>query len=97
MIRRWLKEGRKYNFGTDGSKATENFTQMVWQGTQEMGVGRARSEDGKLVLRSGRVQSAGQHSKQICQQCPDACTILKQFCLDPNDILLYFLKVKTRL
>lgn len=46
MIRRWLKEGRKYNFGTDGHKTTENFTQMVWQGTQEMGVGRARSEDG---------------------------------------------------
>jgi glioma pathogenesis-related protein 2 len=46
MIRRWLKEGRKYNFGTDGHKTTENFTQMVWQGSQEMGVGRAKSEDG---------------------------------------------------
>ena len=46
MIRRWLKEGRKYNFGGEGHKTTENFTQMVWQASQEIGVGRARSEDG---------------------------------------------------
>lgn len=46
MIKRWLKEGRKYDFGTDGRRDTENFTQLVWRGTQEIGVGRARSEDG---------------------------------------------------
>ena len=46
MVRRWLKEGKKYNFGFDGNKTNENFTQMVWKSTQQVGVGRARSEDG---------------------------------------------------
>ena len=45
MVRKWIKEGRRYNFGYDGRKDTENFTQLVWQSTQEIGVGRARSED----------------------------------------------------
>ena len=46
MVRKWMKEGRRYNFGYDGRKETENFTQLVWQSAQEIGVGRARSEDG---------------------------------------------------
>jgi len=46
MVRKWLKEGRKYQFGSNGSKATENFTQLVWQACQEIGVGRAQSADG---------------------------------------------------
>ncbi len=46
MVRKWLKEGRKYQFGSNGSKATENFTQLVWQACQEVGVGRAQSADG---------------------------------------------------
>lgn len=46
MIKHWLKEGRKYAFGADGAKATENFTQLVWQSTQQIGVGTAKSEDG---------------------------------------------------
>ncbi len=33
-------------FGYDGCKDTENFTQLVWRASQEIGVGRARSEDG---------------------------------------------------
>ena len=41
-----MKEERKYNFGQDGNRHTENFTQLVWQSTQEIGVGRARSPDG---------------------------------------------------
>jgi hypothetical protein len=46
MVRKWLKEGRRYQFGSNGSRDTENFTQLVWQGTQEVGVGRAQSADG---------------------------------------------------
>jgi hypothetical protein len=34
-----LKEGRKYNFGADEGRDTENFTQLVWQATQEVGIG----------------------------------------------------------
>lgn len=41
-----MKEGRKYRFGQDGSRETENFTQMVWKSTRDIGVGRAQSPDG---------------------------------------------------
>ncbi|CAF1474545.1 unnamed protein product, partial [Didymodactylos carnosus] len=46
MVRKWLKEARKYDFGSNGHTSTENFTQLVWKSTHEIGVGRARSEDG---------------------------------------------------
>ncbi|CAF0735695.1 unnamed protein product [Adineta steineri] len=46
MVRKWMKEGKRYMFGFDGRKDTENFTQSVWQASREIGVGRARSEDG---------------------------------------------------
>jgi glioma pathogenesis-related protein 2 len=47
MVKRWLKEEHNYNFGADGNRKSENFTQLVWQNAQEIGVGRARSQDGK--------------------------------------------------
>ena len=37
MVRKWLKEGRNYKFGSYGSRETENFTQMVWLSSQEIG------------------------------------------------------------
>ncbi|CAF1057735.1 unnamed protein product [Rotaria sordida] len=46
MVRKWMKEGRRYRFGYDGRRDTSNFTQLVWQGTRQIGVGRARSADG---------------------------------------------------
>jgi len=46
MVRKWIKEGKRYMYGFDGRKDTENFTQAVWQASREIGVGRARSEDG---------------------------------------------------
>ena len=46
MVKKWIKEGRNYNFGSNGNRDTENFTQMVWRGTQECGIGRAQSSDG---------------------------------------------------
>ncbi|CAF1616126.1 unnamed protein product [Rotaria magnacalcarata] len=46
MIRKWLKEGRVYRFGHDGGRETNNFTQLVWHASREIGVGRARSADG---------------------------------------------------
>ncbi|CAF0740258.1 unnamed protein product [Rotaria sordida] len=46
MVRKWMKEGKRYMFGHDGRKDTENFTQLVWRASQEIGVGRARSDDG---------------------------------------------------
>ncbi|CAF4742284.1 unnamed protein product [Rotaria sp. Silwood1] len=46
MVRKWMKEGKRYMFGYDGRKDTENFTQLVWRASTEIGVGRARSDDG---------------------------------------------------
>lgn len=46
MVKKWMKEGKRYMFGFDGRKDTENFTQLVWRASQEIGIGRARSEDG---------------------------------------------------
>ena len=46
MVKKWMKEGRRYMFGYDGRRDNENFTQLVWRSTQHIGVGRARSEDG---------------------------------------------------
>ncbi|CAF1101532.1 unnamed protein product [Adineta ricciae] len=46
MVRKWMKESKRYMYGFDGRKDTENFTQSVWQASREIGVGRARSEDG---------------------------------------------------
>ncbi|CAF1526974.1 unnamed protein product [Rotaria sp. Silwood1] len=46
MVRKWMKEGRKYRFGYDGRRDTDNFTQLVWQGSRQIGVGRAQSADG---------------------------------------------------
>ncbi|CAF2399538.1 unnamed protein product [Rotaria sp. Silwood2] len=46
MVRKWMKEGKRYMFGYDGRKDTENFTQLVWRASQEIGAGRARSDDG---------------------------------------------------
>ena len=46
MVRKWMKEGKRYMFGYDGRKDTENFTQLVWRASRDIGVGRARSDDG---------------------------------------------------
>ncbi|UJR09643.1 hypothetical protein I4U23_013877 [Adineta vaga] len=46
MVRKWLKEGRTYQFGSNGCRDNENFTQLVWRATREIGVGRAQSTDG---------------------------------------------------
>lgn len=45
MVRRWLKEEKRYMFGYDGRKDTENFTQLVWRATREIGVALVRPED----------------------------------------------------
>lgn len=46
MVKKWMKQSKRYMFGFDGRKDTENFTQAVWHASREVGVGRARSEDG---------------------------------------------------
>lgn len=46
MIRKWMKEGKRYMFGYDGRNDTAHFTQLVWRSSKEIGVGRARSGDG---------------------------------------------------
>ncbi|CAF1421120.1 unnamed protein product [Adineta steineri] len=46
MVKKWMKERFSYQFGSNGRRETENFTQLIWRATQDIGVGRARSADG---------------------------------------------------
>lgn len=47
----WYSEIAKYNFKSSGSQSgTGHFTQVVWKGSHEIGVGKAYSRDGKQVF-----------------------------------------------
>ncbi|XP_077987136.1 uncharacterized protein LOC144441439 [Glandiceps talaboti] len=47
----WYSEIRDYNFGKPGFKSgIGHFTQVVWKGTKEMGIGKAKSKDGRIFI-----------------------------------------------
>ncbi|XP_068709258.1 uncharacterized protein [Montipora capricornis] len=47
----WFKEVDKYDFRSPGFKSdTGHFTQIVWQDTKELGIGQAKSADGKIFV-----------------------------------------------
>ncbi len=37
MVKKWMKERKRYMFGFDGREDTENVTQLVWRKSQEIG------------------------------------------------------------
>jgi hypothetical protein len=41
IVKKGMKERKRYMFGFDGLEDTENFTQLVWRKSQEIGVGLA--------------------------------------------------------
>jgi len=53
VVDQWYNESTNYNFENPESRKagvrTGNFTQLVWKGSREIGVGRARSDDGHDV------------------------------------------------
>ena len=56
----WYGEGKDYNYDTPGfSSNTRNFTQMLWKGTEEVGMALSRSEDGQLVVIVARYYPPG--------------------------------------
>lgn len=55
----WYNEVKSYNFSRPGFQSnTGHFTQVVWKGSHELGVGKAKSRDGKLYV-VGRYRPAG--------------------------------------
>jgi len=51
VVDRWYAEVDKYNFKTPGFRSgTGHFTQVVWQETKELGIAKAKSDDGKIFV-----------------------------------------------
>ena len=56
----WYKEGEDYDYDTPGfSSNTRNFTQMLWAGSEEVGMALSRSEDGQSVVIVARYYPPG--------------------------------------
>lgn len=56
----WYEEVKDYNFRRGGWQGgTGHFTQVVWKGSRELGMGRAKTSDGSLTFVVGRYRPAG--------------------------------------
>ncbi|XP_048585079.1 uncharacterized protein LOC5521460 isoform X2 [Nematostella vectensis] len=56
----WYEESAYYNFNRPGYQSnTGHFTQVVWKGTKELGLGRAKTPDGRLTFVVGRYRPSG--------------------------------------
>ncbi|XP_048584713.1 uncharacterized protein LOC5521024 isoform X2 [Nematostella vectensis] len=56
----WYEESKKYSFVRGGFQGgTGHFTQMVWKGSKELGMGRAKTSDGRCTYVVARYQPAG--------------------------------------
>ncbi|GFO49549.1 Golgi-associated plant pathogenesis-related protein 1 [Plakobranchus ocellatus] len=51
-VQQWYSEISKYNFETNfpNWRVTGHFTQVIWKSSTELGVGKARSADGRTVV-----------------------------------------------
>ena len=59
-VRSWYLEIENYDFGSPGfSLETGHFTQVVWKGTVEIGLGCSKSNDGKLTYIVARYNPPG--------------------------------------
>ncbi|XP_076455129.1 uncharacterized protein LOC143289835 isoform X2 [Babylonia areolata] len=50
VVDQWYEEIKKHNFQSDGSMGSGHFTQVVWRGSQELGVGKAKTGKGKCIV-----------------------------------------------
>lgn len=47
----WYEENKMHNFKNDShQKLSENFSQMVWKGTKEVGFGLAKGKRGQYIV-----------------------------------------------
>lgn len=62
----WYKEIKLYNFNWPGfSMSTGHFTQVVWKGSQKLGVGFAVTTDGKTLYVMAQYSSPGNYRGQF--------------------------------
>lgn len=56
----WYDEVSNYDFSCPGYQPRSgHFTQMVWKGSKEFGMGRAQTSDGQLTIVVARYRPAG--------------------------------------
>jgi len=49
-VSQWYSEIERFNFETASGPRTGHFTQVVWKESQELGIGRAKTKDGKWLV-----------------------------------------------
>lgn len=47
MVQHWYEEGNNYCYDIEDNFGTSHFTQIIWKETEQIGVGIAKSRDGK--------------------------------------------------
>uniref|UniRef100_A0A0B7A2Z1 SCP domain-containing protein n=1 Tax=Arion vulgaris TaxID=1028688 RepID=A0A0B7A2Z1_9EUPU len=50
VTEQWYDEIKKHNFSSEGSTGTGHFTQVVWKETKQLGVGKAKDGNGKIII-----------------------------------------------
>jgi hypothetical protein len=64
----WYDEIKLYNFNRPGfSMGTGHFTQVVWKGSQKLGVGFALTGDGKTLYVVAQYSPPGNYQGQFGQ------------------------------
>ncbi|KAL9983713.1 hypothetical protein ACROYT_G005931 [Oculina patagonica] len=62
-VNSWYSEVKDYDFSKSGYQSnTGHFTQVVWKGSKELGIGKAKSADGKMFV-VGRYRPAGNNMR----------------------------------
>ena len=62
----WYNEIKQYNFNSPGfSMGTGHFTQVVWKGSQKLGVGYAITQDGKGLYVVAQYSPPGNYMGQF--------------------------------
>ena len=65
VVDSWYSEVKKYDFRRGGFQGgTGHFTQVVWKGSKELGMGKAKTSDGKIFV-VGRYRPAGNNISQV--------------------------------
>ncbi|XP_064649928.1 Golgi-associated plant pathogenesis-related protein 1-like [Lineus longissimus] len=59
FVDQWYSEVERYDFKKHGGPSTGHFTQVVWKGSKEIGVGRAVLKGGQKVIVVGSYSPAG--------------------------------------
>nr|KAG5689608.1 hypothetical protein BaRGS_032366 [Batillaria attramentaria] len=50
VVDQWYSEIKKHDFNSDGAMGSGHFTQVVWKGSRELGVGKAKDGKGKVIV-----------------------------------------------